>query len=83
MQMATKETIEARHRIFEIVQELRRRYPDETEEQTTKRLYEMATKDDALLTAMAEVIAGGLLDEQYDEAAREGREIPESLKRPS
>ena len=70
-------------KLMAAIERLRRQYPRENREKLKARLMKLMENDSDLLHEVAESCVRDLQDEQYDKAAREGRFIPEHLKRPS
>lgn len=78
-----RDVIEAQERVSLALEKLRHLHPDKSAKQLTGRLAGLAREDKALANDIALLTVRGVLNELYDEAAREGRAIPESLRRPS
>jgi hypothetical protein len=62
---------------------LREQYPRESKEQLAARLAKLVKEDEALGLELAHTLVREVERELYDEYAREGRSIPESLRKPS
>jgi hypothetical protein len=62
---------------------LRREYPNATKEELADLTLKMVMEDEELKRSVVEDVFHMICDDLYNEAAREGREIPTGLRRPS
>jgi hypothetical protein len=68
---------------FKAIENLRRRHPTESAEELFERFHKLMKKDESLCEAVLREEFEMLCDELYDKFAREGRPIPEALRKPS
>jgi hypothetical protein len=73
----------SKSKALEAIEELRRQYPTETVEELFERFNKLVQSDENLKDAVLKEQFEMLCDELYDEAAREGRSIPNVLRKPS
>jgi hypothetical protein len=66
-----------------IVKSLRKQHPHESGKKLAARLKKLMHENEAVREVVIADAVKGVLDELYDEAAREGRSIPASLRKPS
>ena len=81
--MRSEDAAESQRRLNAIILKLRKEHPTESEAQLADRLQQLAKEDHVLLTDLVCTMLDAVSREWYDEAAREGREIAEFLKKPS
>ncbi len=68
---------------LEAIEELRRRHPTESDEELFERFHKLVQSDENLKDEVSKAYFEKVCNELYDEAAREGRSIPEGLRKPS
>jgi hypothetical protein len=62
---------------------LRDQFPTETPEELFERFHKLVNSDESLKEAVLKDSFGMICDRLYDEAAREGRSIPDVLRKAS
>jgi hypothetical protein len=65
------------------LRKIQEQYPNEGPEELKVRFNALMKSDESLKEDMIRSAIKMMIDEVYDEAAREGREIPKELRKPS
>jgi formiminotetrahydrofolate cyclodeaminase len=68
---------------YDTPHKLKQQHANESEDSIQARFAELIKNDEALREDMLRAALKMMADEKYDKAARERREIPEALRRPS